>query len=90
MPKRVERFTEVTNASGIATFVFKTPFASAPDVDVIDAWSGEQIVTGGVLTVTTTGCTVQGMISRGTLLLTAGPFTKAGANVSITVRAIGT
>ena len=87
---RIVRYNAVTNASGIATFVFNPAFTTAPDVDVIDTWTGEQIVTGGVLTFSTTGCTVQAMVSRGTLLLTAGPFTKAGANVSVTVRAIGT
>ncbi|WP_148640050.1 hypothetical protein [Aureimonas sp. AU20] len=84
------RFSELTNANGIATITFKQPFASLLDIEVLDTWSGEQLVAGGILTSSVTGCTVQAMISRGTLLLTAGPFTKAGANVSVTVRAIGT
>lgn len=88
---RVAKATAATNASGIATLTFSPAFTSAPDVGVIDGWVGEQMVTGAVIdgTVTATGCQVQVMVSRGTLLLTSGPFQKAAAGVSITVRAIG-
>ena len=89
-PLRVERYTAATNTNGIATITFPTPFAVAPDVQAITSWTGEQMIAGGVTAVSTTGCTVQAMVSRGTLLLTSGPFQKAGAGVNITVRAIGT
>jgi hypothetical protein len=81
----------VTNASGIATIAFSPAFDAIPDIDVIDGWSGDQMVTGAVVagTAAKTGCQVQVMVSRGTLLLTSGPFQKAAAGVSITVRAIG-
>lgn len=90
-PKRVERFTATTNASGIASFTFSPAFAAAPDVDVIEAWNGDQMITGAIVpgSVTTTACQAQVMVSRGTLLLTTGPFQKAAAGVSVTVRAIG-
>lgn len=88
-PKRVERFSGTTNASGVASITFSPAFTSIPDVDVIEAWSGERMISGATLTVTTTGCTVQVMTSRATLLLSSGPFVAAGSGQSITVRAIG-
>lgn len=88
---RVARFTATTNAQGVATFTFSPAFSVPPDCDVIEAWNGEQMLTGAIVpgSVTTTGCQAQVMVSRGTLLLNSGPFQKAAANVSITVRAIG-
>lgn len=90
-PKRISRFTASTNASGIATVTFSPAFSATPDIDVIDGWSGDQMLTGAVIpgTESKTGCQVQVMLSRGALLLTSGPFQKAGSSVSITVRAIG-
>lgn len=88
-PKRVERYTATTNASGIATFTFSPAFAAAPDVDVIQGWVNDQEVGGAVQALTASGCTVLTKVSKGTLLLTAGPFQTAGAGVSVTIRAIG-
>lgn len=88
-PKRVERYTATTNASGVATFTFSPAFTAAPDVQVIDGWAADQMIAGGVTAVSTTSCTVQAKISRGTLLLTSGPFQTAAAGVSVTIRAIG-
>lgn len=91
VPKRVERFSAATNASGIATIAFDPVFAAVPDIQVIDGWIGDQQVTGGVVagTATKSGCQIQVMVSRGTLILTTGPYQKAAAGVSVTVRAIG-
>lgn len=88
-PKRVERYTATTNASGVATFTFSPAFTSAPDIDVIESWSGDQMITGGVTAQSLTGCTVAAKVSRGTLALSSGPFQAAPAGLSITVRAIG-
>lgn len=91
-PKRIERFTGSTNSSGIATIAFDPAFNAIPDIDVIEDWiANDQMVTGKVIpgTASKTGCQVQVMISRGTLVLTSGPFQKAPANQSITVRALG-
>lgn len=90
-PKRIERFTGLTNSSGIAPIVFSPAFATVPDIDVIDGWSGEQQITGAVVpgSAAINGCQVQVMISRPTLLLSAGPFQKAPVSIPITVRAIG-
>lgn len=87
-PKRIERYTATTNASGIATFTFPT-FAAAPDIDVIQTWIADQQVGGGVTAQTLTGCTVLCKVSRGTLLLTTGPFQTAAAGVPVTIRVIG-
>lgn len=73
-PKRVERYTATTNASGIANISFAQAFTTIPDVQVITGWVGEQMISGAVTSVTTAGCSVQVMVSRGTLLLTTGPF----------------
>lgn len=89
-PKRVARFTGNTDATGVATIAFSPAFTTLDDVDVITGWSGDQMVAGGVTQQSVSGCKVAVKVSRGTLLLTAGPFQTAGAGVSITVRAIGT
>lgn len=88
---RISRFIGTTNASGIAAITFTPAFSAAPDVDVIEGWNADQMITGAVVpgTLTASGCQVQVMVSRGTLLLTTGPFQKAAAGVSVTVRAIG-
>lgn len=87
---RFARFSSTTDANGVATITFNPAFTTILDIQVITTWSGDQMVGGGVLTSSLTGCTVQAKISRGTLLLTAGPFVNAGANISVTVRVIGT
>ena len=73
-------------AAGPATMLALTTALQA-----IEGWNAEQMITGAVVpgSATKTGCQVQVMVSRGTLLLTTGPFQKAGANVAITVRALG-
>lgn len=87
---RIARFTGTTVSTGIATIAFSPAFEAAPDVDVISGWANDQMIGGAVVagSVTKSGCQVQVMVSRGTLLLTSGPFQKAGAGVSVTVRAI--
>ncbi len=84
--KRIERYTQTSNSSGVATFTWPE-FSSIPDVDVIDGWSGDQQVTGGVISASRTGCTVAVKKSRGTLALSTGPFETA-INTPITVRCI--
>lgn len=90
-PRRIERFTATTNSSGIATIAFSPAFEAVPDIDVVDGWAADQMITGALVagSATKTGCQVQVMVSRGTLLLTSGPFQKAAAGVSVTVRTIG-
>ncbi|MEN3212239.1 hypothetical protein PUR23_19705 [Methylorubrum populi] len=47
------------------------------------------MIAGGVTAQTLTGATVLVKRSRGTLLLTSGPFETAPAGVSVTIKAIG-
>lgn len=84
-------FSGTTDANGVATITF-TGITSVGYVDVIDAWASSQMITGAVVagSVTTTGCKVQVMRSRATLLLSQGPFETVPAGVSISVRVVGT
>lgn len=88
---RIARFAGTTNGQGVATITFSPAFTAAPDVDVIEGWSGEQMVSGAVVpgSLSATGCQVQVMVSRGNVVLSSGPFTKAGSGISVTARAIG-
>ncbi|GAA0236026.1 hypothetical protein LNAOJCKE_0944 [Methylorubrum aminovorans] len=85
-PRRVERYTATSNASGIATYSW-TACATAPDVDIIHGWNGDQMTGGGVTAQTNSGATVLVKRSRGTLLLTTGPFETA-PNTALTIRVI--
>lgn len=84
-PKRIERYTATTDANGVASFSW-TACSATPDVQVIPGWSGQQYVGGGVTAQTLSSATVQVMISRATLLLSAGPFQAAGAGIPATIR----
>ena len=48
-----------------------------------------QLITGGVVNVTATGCTILVKQSRGTLLLTDGPFENAAAGQVVKISVIG-
>jgi len=73
---RIETYTATSNASAIATFSFPA-FAQILDISVKKTWVGNQEVGGGVTAQTLTGCTVLAKRSKGTLLLTDGPFENA-------------
>jgi hypothetical protein len=79
------------NSMGVATFVWPI-CATAPDVEAILGWSGDQIIAGGVTSQSLSGATVLVKRSRGTLLLNSGPFETAGSTatqpLNITVRVI--
>jgi hypothetical protein len=47
------------------------------------------MITGGAGNITRTGCSFTAMQSRGTLLLTSGPFENAAAGVTFRVLVIG-
>ena len=84
-------FTGVCNASGVASVSFGAgTYAAAPFAWLIEDWtSGGQMICGKVTAVTASGCTVQGMISQGTLVLNAAPFTTAPSGTVVTVAIIG-
>lgn len=85
-PRRVERYTATSNASGIATYSWPA-CTTAPDVDIIHGWVGDQMTGGGVTAQTNSSATVLVKRSRGTLLLTSGPFETA-PSTALTIRVI--
>ncbi|ONG56960.1 hypothetical protein BKE38_05035 [Pseudoroseomonas deserti] len=87
-PLRVEQYTATSNSSAVASYAFSSAFVAAPLVLVRSGWSGNQEIGGGITATTTTGCTAAVKRSRGTLLLTDGPFEPA-PNTALTVVAIG-
>lgn len=89
-PKRIERFSgTVAGAAGLATIPFSPAFAAPPLVRVVEGWLGDQLISGSATAVTAAGATVAVKRSRGTLLLTSGPFEPAPAGTAVTVEAIG-
>jgi hypothetical protein len=62
VPTRVERYSSFsTDATGVVTIVFSTPFTALPDCDVVESWTSTtppQQVVGSVIegSVTLTGC----------------------------------
>jgi hypothetical protein len=56
-------------------------------VDIIHGWVGDQMTGGGVTSQTLSGATVLVKRSRGTLLLTSGPFETA-PSTALTIRVI--
>lgn len=90
-PKRVERYTAPSSTLGVATFTWPA-CATTPDVDVIPTWDGNQMIIGGVMAQTLSGATVAVKRSKGTLLLTDGPFEAAPSTalkpVTSTIRVI--
>lgn len=85
-PRRVERYTATSNTSGIATYSWPA-CTTAPDVDIIHGWVGDQMTGGGVTAQTNSSATVLVKRSRGTLLLTSGPFETA-PSTALTIRVI--
>jgi len=86
---RMETYTGTCDASGVASITFSPAFKSKPLAFLIEDWAGTQMICGKVTSATATGCAVQGMVSRATLLLSAGPFTTAPSGTVVTVAAIG-
>lgn len=76
-PKRVEVLSTTANSGGIATFTFSPPYDTPPTVTPFPIWSGDQMYIGQATSITPTTCTVVVKRSRGTLLLSAGPFESA-------------
>ncbi|MGX7709287.1 hypothetical protein [Methylobacterium sp. Gmos1] len=88
---RIERYTATCNASGVATFTFTSAFKSVPLAFLIEDWNANgQMICGKVTATTLTGATAQLMISQGTFLLNAAPFTTAPSGTTGTIAVIGT
>jgi len=87
---RFQTFTgTVTGGAGVAQVTFSPAFKAVPLAFVVESWSGSQMVCGAVTATTAAGCTVQAMVSQGTLLLNTAPFTTAQNGTVVTVVAIG-
>lgn len=86
----VRTFTGTCNSSGVATISFGAgTYTAAPFAWLIEDWTaGNQMICGKVTAITATNCTVQGMVSVGTLLLNAAPFTTAPSGTVVTVAVI--
>lgn len=79
----------VVTAGTAVPLIFTKTYSAPPVVIPIPQWNGTQMITGGASSVTTTGCSFTAMQSRGTLLLTSGPFENAAAGVTFRVLVIG-
>lgn len=87
---RLERYTTpACDANGQTTVTFSPAFKSPPLAFLIPTWSGATEICGMVTATTATTATVQLMVSRGTLLLTSGPFQAAPAGTTGLVAALG-
>lgn len=87
---RFQTFTgTVAGGAGVAQVTFSPTFKTVLLAFVIEGWAGSQMVCGAVTATTVSGCTVQGMVSQGTLILNAAPFTTAPNGTVVTVVAIG-
>jgi hypothetical protein len=87
---RVRTFTGVCGSGGVATISFGAgAYSTAPFAWLIEDWSSNnQMICGKVTAITATSCTVQGMVSVGTLLLNTAPFTTAPSGTVVTVAVI--
>lgn len=86
----VETLTGAVVTAGTAVALTFTKTYSAPPVVIpVPQWNGTQMITGGASNITRTGCNFTAMQSRGTLLLTSGPFENASAGVTFRVLVIG-
>lgn len=76
--------------AGVAVAVkFAKTYSTPPVVNSRTTWNGQQMVVGQASNITTTGCSVTVMQSRGSLLLSAGPFEPAAAGQSFEILVIG-
>lgn len=79
----------VVTAGTAVPLTFTKTYSTPPVVIPIPQWNGVQMITGGASNITRTGCSFLAMQSRGTLLLTSGPFENASAGVVFRVLVIG-
>lgn len=76
--------------AGVAVAVkFAKTYSAPPVVNSRTIWSGQQMIVGQASNITTTGCSITVMQSRGSLLLSAGPFEPAAAGQSFEMLVIG-
>lgn len=81
--------SKVVTAGAKVAIKFTKAFTAPPIVQPSPIWNGTQMIIGQASEITTTGCNVTVMQSRGTLLLTTGPFENAAANAAFRMFVIG-
>ena len=84
---RIETYTSSAgNASGVASVTFSPAFTTVPTVIPLCRATGATVTVGEVTAITKTGCTLALATSRGTLLLSSGPFQVGqGSTISVVV-----
>ncbi|MEN4544898.1 hypothetical protein [Pantoea agglomerans] len=81
--------SKVVTAGTKVAIKFTKAFTAPPIVQPSPIWNGTQMIIGQASEITTSGCNVTVMQSRGTLLLTTGPFENAAANAAFRMFVIG-
>ena len=90
-PLNYETITVTARTAGAKVPVtFSKPYAVPPEVIGVIGWTGSQVVFGFASDITTTGCNVVVVQSRGTLLLTTGSFENAPAGTTCRMTVLGT
>lgn len=81
--------SKVVTAGQKVAIKFAKKYTAPPIVLPNSIWNGQQMVEGQASEITTTGCNVTVMQSRGTLLLSGGPFENAAAGATFRMFVIG-
>lgn len=79
----------VVTAGTAVSITFTNTYSAPPMVIPIPNWNADQLITGGAVSVSTTGCTFLAKQSRGTLLLTTGPLENAAIGQVFKIAVIG-
>lgn len=85
----MEVLTGAVAADGVAILKTTKPFTLPPVVIPLNGWSANQLVCPYTAAVTAKDVTVKAKRSKGTLLLTAGPFEDAAAGTPVSVLVLG-
>lgn len=79
----------VVTAGQKVAITFAKKYSTPPVVLPNAIWNGQQLIQGQASEITTTGCNVTVMQSRGTLLLSSGSFESAAAKAAFSMFVIG-
>lgn len=90
IPKIETIIGKVVTAGAKVPVKFTKVYTTPPEVLSITTWNGAQEVVGSASEVTTTGCNVTVMQTRGSLIASGGPFENASAGQSFKIFVIGT
>jgi len=79
----------VATAGQKVAITFAKKYSTPPVVLPNPIWNGQQLIQGQASEITTAGCNVTVMQSRGTLLLSSGSFESAAAKAAFSIFVIG-